>query len=214
LNIIDYIVIYGDPTSAKLWEELTLIIDKQFTHKSGLKLNISCTCIDSGGHHTQAVYDYVKSNSTRRVFAVKGSSQAGKPIVGKPILAGKQRAKLFPVGVDTAKEVVYSRLKISAVGAGYCHFPITREAEYFKQLTAEKQVVRYVKGFAKREWIKTRTRNEALDCRVYALAALQILNPDFELLAKNIEMKSRNIKRETKPKKSENSWVNVEDKWI
>ncbi|MDX1949903.1 MAG: phage terminase large subunit family protein [Rickettsiales bacterium] len=212
---VDYIVIYGDPTSAKIWEELTLIIDKQFTHKSGIKLNISCTCIDSGGHHTQAVYDYVKNNNTRRVFAVKGSSQAGKPIVGKPILAGKQRAKLFSVGVDTAKEVIYSRLKITKLGAGYCHFPITRGSEYFKQLTAEKQVTRYVKGFAKREWIKVRTRNEALDCRVYSLAALQILNPDFELLAKNIEMKSRNIRKETRKQKSNSdSWVNTEGNWL
>ena len=30
---------------------------------------------------------------------------------------------LFAVGVDSAKELLYSRLKIKEDGAGYCHFP-------------------------------------------------------------------------------------------
>ena len=45
--------------------------------------------------------------------------------------------------------------------------------EYFEQLTAEKQALRYVKGFPVREWVKKQSaRNEALDCLVYAYAAL------------------------------------------
>ena len=42
--------------------------------------------------------------------------------------------------------------------------------EYFKQLTAEQLVTRIVKGYPKREWQKTRDRNEVLDCRIYARA--------------------------------------------
>ena len=66
---------------------------------------------------------------------------------------------------------------------GRCHWPKNEEVyseEYFRQLTAEKCVTRYVKGFPKREWVKTRPRNEALDCRVYAHVALLIINPNFK----------------------------------
>jgi phage terminase large subunit GpA-like protein len=71
-------------------------------------------------------------------------------------------------------------LAIADAGPGYCHFPEDREEEWFHQLTAEKLMTRYVKGFPVREWHKTRPRNEALDCRGYALAALKILNPSFK----------------------------------
>jgi phage terminase large subunit GpA-like protein len=54
---------------------------------------------------------------------------------------------------------------------GYCHYP-KYDAEYFKQLTAERLVtVKDKRGFPHREWRKLRERNEALDCRVYARAA-------------------------------------------
>ena len=35
-----------------------------------------------------------------------------------------------------------------------------------------------VKGYAKRQWQKTRERNEALDCRIYARAAAIALGVD------------------------------------
>ena len=37
-------------------------------------------------------------------------------------------------------------------------------------------------GRQKSEWKKIRKRNEALDCAVYATAALELLNPNFEYL--------------------------------
>jgi phage terminase large subunit GpA-like protein len=57
------------------------------------------------------------------------------------------------------------------------HFP-EYNAEYFKQLTAEQLVTKIVKGYPKRIWQKTRDRNEALDCRVYARAAAIALGVD------------------------------------
>jgi phage terminase large subunit GpA-like protein len=62
----------------------------------------------------------------------------------------------------------------SPVGAS--HFPQDYPEEYFKQLTAESLVQTKMKsGAVKFEWKKSRERNEALDCRVYALAALYVL---------------------------------------
>jgi phage terminase large subunit GpA-like protein len=80
------------------------------------------------------------------------------------------------IGVDAGKAALYDRLKIGKPGPGYCHFPIGRDLEYFEQLTAEKKFTRYHNGFPKQEWRKpANARNEALDARNYAYAALHAL---------------------------------------
>ena len=204
---LDYRIIYGDPARPELWQDLDAILEKAIEHKSGTILRIACVCIDSGGHHTQSVYAYCKKRQLRRVFAIKGSSIAGKPIVSRPSVSNRMRVKLFSIGTDTAKEMIYSRLKITELSAGYCHFPADRDEQYFKQLTAEKLVTHYHKGFPVRKWEKPKgRRNEALDCRVYALAALHILNPDLECLAKKMANNSRNINNTNKPPKRSSTW--------
>jgi len=106
----------------------------------------------------------------------------GKAIVGRPSKNNVGKIRLFPVGVDTTKELVYARLRISEPGPGYCHFPARYDDEYFDQLTAEQVVTRFSKGFRKREWKKVRARNEALDLRVYAIAAYALLNTNINAL--------------------------------
>lgn len=191
---LDYRIIYGDPARAEVWQDLDAILEQPIKHAAGINLRIAATCVDSGGHHAQEVYAYCKKRHLRRVFAVKGSSIAGKPIVSRPTIANRMRVKLFAVGTDTAKEMIYSRLKITEPGFGYCHFPANRDEQYFKQLTAEKLVTYYHKGFPVRKWEKPAgRRNEALDCRVYALAALHILNPDLEQLQIKNNNKAENL---------------------
>lgn len=177
---LQYHVLYGDPSTPQMWAKLDELLLATYHHPLGIDMVIRSTCIDSGGHHTRAVYNYAKTRAGHRVFAIKGVGGEGKPLVGRPSKNNIGKVPLYPVGVDTAKEIHYSRLKITEPGPGYCHFPADRDEEYFKQLTAEKQVTRYHKGFPKREWIKTRTRNEALDVRVYAIAALSILNVNMD----------------------------------
>ena len=92
---------------------------------------------------------------------------------------------LFPVGVDTAKDLLFARLRIKEEGAGYIHFHDDLNEEYFRQLTAEKIITKYTRGYKKRIFQKIRPRNEALDCFVYAIAAYAILNVDINALADN-----------------------------
>jgi len=181
---IEYHVLYGDPSSPALWAKLDDIILATYEHPSGEPMLIRATCIDSGGHHTRAVYNYAKTRAGHRVFAIKGVGGEGKPIVGRPSRNNIGKIPLYPIGVDTAKELHYARLRIDEPGGGYCHFQSKRDDEYFRQLTAEKQVVRYHKGYPTRAWIKTRTRNEALDVRVYAIAAFHILNINIDSIVK------------------------------
>jgi phage terminase large subunit GpA-like protein len=185
---IDYRVLWGDPGQQEIWTMLSDALQQTYEHESGDRLHIAAACIDSGGHHTQHVYEFCRGRQARRIFAVKGLAGAGRPIVSAPMRrrSGRNRrpVELFQVGVDEAKGLIYSRLRLKERGPGYCHFPMRPEydEEYFAQLTAEKVVTRFHRGFARREWVKTRPRNEALDCRVYALAALYILNPSWDAL--------------------------------
>ena len=171
---VDYKVLWGDPSVPDTWAQLDSYLSTRFAHETlAAGLTIEAACLDTGGHHTLAAYAFCKGRERRRIWAIKGG--AGKrPIWPKrPSKANKGKVSLFTVGVDAAKEAIYARLKKSESGSGSCHFPMDRDAQYFEQLTAERIRTRYVKGFPQRYWWKTDgRRNEALDCRVYAYAAL------------------------------------------
>ena len=177
-----YHTLYGDPSTAELWLRLDDVLKTPFIHPITGEMICRSACVDSGGHYTQQVYNYCRTRAGRRIFAIKGIGGEGRPIVGRPSKSNIGKVNLFPIGVDTAKEVVMARLRIKEPGEGYCHFPTGRSEEYYRMLTSEKRVVKYYKGRPKNEWVKTRTRNEALDCRVYGTAALSILNLNLESL--------------------------------
>lgn len=185
---IAFVVLHGDPARPNIWERLDDVLIRTWDHVTGVKIGIACATIDSGGHYTQQVYKFVKPRESRRVYAIKGRGGSGTPVVGRPSRNNLGKIHLFTVGVDTAKEVTFARLKNNEPGAGYVHFPIKPEfdEEYFQQLTAEQSVIRYRKGRPYHEWVKVRARNEALDIAVYNLAALHILNPNFQALSKRL----------------------------
>jgi phage terminase large subunit GpA-like protein len=143
--------------------------------------------VDSGGHFTNSVYQYCKKNMGRRIFAIKGVGGEGKPISGRPSRNNVAKCPLFSIGVDTIKDIVFARLRINEEGSGYVHFSDVLSDEYFKQLTAEKVVTKYHRGFKKRIYEKIRPRNEALDCMVYAIASYAILGVNVKALAHKIE---------------------------
>lgn len=207
---VEYRTIWGDPLTPDPWEELEELLDETFTHESGAQMRISSTCVDTGGTsgYTQAAYDWLKGKTGRRIFGIKGGGTWGSPVVAAPSRrqSGRKARKvdLFMVGVDEAKQVIMRRLGQTVPGPGYCHFPEERDEDYFKQLTAEKLTLRYVKGQPIREWKKhDKARNEALDCRVYAYAALKILQPSFKRLAERYKVEETATSREEWAKKSE-----------
>lgn len=184
--LIDQVQLWGDPGQPDVWRSLEeTLFNQTFAHEHGATLRVACTCVDSGGHHTEAVYRWVRQHRSRRVYAVKGVGGEGRPLVGRPSKANKWGVKLIPVGTDTAKDAIFARLRILPAESpegpeptpGLMHFPDWADPEYFAQLTAEKVVTRYHMGRQRRTYEKTRPRNEALDLEVYAMAALIILGP-------------------------------------
>jgi phage terminase large subunit GpA-like protein len=157
------------------WYELDRFLKNTFAHESGQTMKIECVGVDTNFETNQA-YQFCYARRARRVFAVRGGSAHGTEIVSKPTFGNRYRLPLFTVSPDTCKEVIYARLRIKDKGPGYMHFPSWVDPEYAAQLTAETAIRKYVKGKGSiRTWVKKRERNEALDCEVYALAALHIL---------------------------------------
>ena len=194
---LEYHTLQGDPTSPTVWADLDSILKQTYEHPSGVELSIRAVAIDSG-HHTQQVYNFVKPREGRRIMAIKGVGGEGKPLLGRPTKNNIAKVRLYPVGSNTVKELLFSRLKISEVGAGFCHFPENYDEEYFRQLTAEKKVTKYVKGFPRSEFVKTRARNEALDVRCYALSAYSALNTNINKIAERIRLRAEQLKDDDK----------------
>ena len=177
---IYYTELWGDPNSPEVWTALDQIIDAQYEAENSQPLRIVSACVDSQGHRTQAVYNYCRTRFPKTI-AIQGVGGDNKPILGvAPSLVdvdfGGEKIKdgchLWSIGSYQAKVTIYARLKMAGMGAGVYHWPETTTDEYFKQLTAEKLKLKYVKGFAHYEWTKEPGKeNHALDCEVYAYAA-------------------------------------------
>jgi phage terminase large subunit GpA-like protein len=170
---IAYHVIPGDVTRNEVWDHLEGLLLAEYLHASGLPMRIVATCIDCG-FKDATVLRFTRDRYNRRVYAIKG--RAGESPIWPRKPSRKNQTPFFMIGVDAAKAAIYDRLKIGKPGPGHCHFPMGRDLEYFEQLTAEKKYTRYHNGFPKQEWRKpANARNEALDARNYAYAALYAL---------------------------------------
>ena len=188
--LLDHQEIYGDPSRQELWKQLDEVVLREWPHAVGPAMRPDVVAIDSGGHFTAEVYQYARERARQGVVAIKGQSQRGKPPIGKGSKVDvnhqgrtlKRGAVVYLVGGDTVKTTLFGRLKHSEQGAGFLHFHMGTTGEYFEQLTAEKQVLRYNRGgFPTREWVKKPSaRNEALDCLVYAYAALNLMYQRFD----------------------------------
>ena len=213
--VLDHMEIYGDPGQQKVWQQLDEIILKPVAHEMAQPVKIMATAIDSGGHFTSEVYAYCRDRRAHNVFAIKGQSQRGKAPIGKPTKVDlnwkgrtiKSGAEVYPVGSDTIKSTIFARLKLNEPGPGYLHFHAELPGDYFDQLTAEKLVTRYVKGFPVREWTKkSGARNEALDVMVYNYAALQWLYTRYNRRTCWDQWeKSLNITTKTEPSAEQNA---------
>lgn len=178
----DYAVLYGDPSSKELQQQLDAYLARTYAHESGKELAVSAVAIDTGSNlYTETIYAYCKARLARRFYAIKGRGGAGLPVLVNQSSNNKHKVMLFTLGVDAIKAMFYQRLAIEQPGAGYCHFPIERDQQYFYGLTSERIVKKYSMGQEKPAFIHDRSiPNEPLDCRVYATAALHILNPSWK----------------------------------
>ncbi len=176
---IAYEVFPGDPNEPEFWDTVDAYLKREWYRADGRPFKLTAGCIDTGGANTQAVYNFVKGKKRRGIFGIKGASETGgvrKPIWPPTLKLTKTRQSYNPIiiGTATAKDSIRQRLHQETPGSGYMHFPADRDRNYFAQLTAERLI--WSKSRKYKVWDCPKNRaNEALDCRVYAFAALVAL---------------------------------------
>ena len=174
---LGYRKIIGDPSDPSIWNELRAALTETFVHPIFGEMAWRAGAIDSGGHYTQKVYDF--ATSVPKLLAIKGVEGLGKPIWGTRLKNTLSGAEAYPVGVDTAKELVVARLKVRDPDKpGYCRWPADYEDSYFLGLTAEELRTTYTRGHRVLRWHKIRPRNEPFDVRVYNTAVYEMMGVD------------------------------------
>lgn len=178
---IDYHVIYGKPDDEKTRKALAdYLVEAKFTNHFGREMKIEATAIDTGGHHTHTIYQFVRESARyglHRVMACKGASTYGRAILGKPSLQDvntkgqviKKGVALYMIGADTAKHLLYSRLNGDSdkdPSERKVRFSTELPPEYFDGLVSE------VYNPRKNQWeLKKGKRNEQLDTWILSVAA-------------------------------------------
>jgi phage terminase large subunit GpA-like protein len=176
---IEHRVFRGDPGRVgpgSIWADHDELLKASYGTDDGRRLGVEACCVDSGGHYTEQVYRYCAQRKRLRVWAIKGAGGQGRLVWPRqPGRGAKVKVDVWLIGVDTVKDVLYGRMrKVTEAGPGYVHLDATTDEAWLEQLTSETVVYRLMMGRKTRLW-KPRTagsRQEALDCTVYAYAAM------------------------------------------
>lgn len=207
---LGYKVLYGSLLQTSIWRRLDEMLLTEFKHPLCGKLKVAAVFIDEG-HAQSKVFAFTRPRSGRRIFAIKGSSRLGVQIVGAPTKVGRPPVWHYMLGTHEAKDTIYQRLELvqeegqTTYPIGYMHYPDTEEygPEYFSGLVAEDATLkRGLDG----DWYRffecpKGVRNEPLDCRVYAVAAERMLNPDYDSISRKMlaQAEARRIEKVVGP---------------
>lgn len=225
---LGYVVLPGDYTKmyqqGRPWayDPLEGLLTRQFVREDGLKMTVAAGGFDTGYAPAQrALYQYLRPRFGRRYYACKGASTPWAPVWarGRP----DERIRLFILGTNRLKALIYQRATISVPGPGYMHIPRTDDysEEWFKQLLAENSYTKRDRGvemqifqMPKSPSDDSSSHNEALDIRVLAHAALYIRGPvQWGALQKQLQEQAAELKgnapkkEEPRQKKSRSEWL-------
>lgn len=181
----------GDPSQSEVWQALRDRLDKPVQREGGGSLRVLRCGVDTG-YNTAAVYAQLRRLHDPRILPLKGADRMGAtvPITGPTSVDVTERGakvrgglKLWTLSASQLKGELYRRLWLSRSDEGFppgwVHLPKWAPVEALKQLVAEQLVtVKDKHGRHRQEWRPLRERNEALDCAVYARAALWIAGAD------------------------------------
>lgn len=190
-------IIMGRPDDLETWKQLDDVLTHVFRFENGRGLRISMTFIDEGGHFTMEVRQQCRARLSKKIFCIKGMPGQDTPYTAPP---KKQKIMIqnvligtcwqYQIGVDSGKEIIMDNLKVQTPGPKFCHFPKRDDygSGYFKGLLSEVKVYDPNK---KKPWqwkkIPGHERNEALDCRNYALAAFKALPVDLDAIDRRLK---------------------------
>ena len=174
---IDYEIFEGNPDEPEVWQRVDAYLLRKWYRYDGRAFIVEAACIDSGGHNAQKVYEFAKARLGRRVYAVKGESARNgqrSPIwpTKKPSARTKQQFRPVIVGVNSARTRSIGAWRERSLAPDICIF---RMIGILAISRSSRQSVLWSSspGAQVLVWeLPDGKRNEALDCRVYAYAAL------------------------------------------
>jgi phage terminase large subunit GpA-like protein len=186
--LIDRIIIMGRHDEEETLQRVDEVIHRRYQRENGTEISISRIAWDTGGIDPDIVYKRSRMHGLFWLIPIKGASTYGKPVADMPRKRNKKGVYLTEIGTDTAKEQIYHRLSLVPDGEEPCpgaiHLPNNPEVfdlAEAQQLTAEELTEKEEKGKKRLLWDNKGRRNEALDCCVYALAALRISKARFQI---------------------------------
>ena len=220
--LIDYSEIIGDPLEDTTWDILESYLGTTYAHPLGGTIACKLACIDTG-YLTQDVYQQVKRR--RSWYAIKGKG-GDRAIVSRPSWQElnwqgkvlKRGIKLYTLGVDKAKEVLYSRSKIKPGRDKAVNLPKGLDDRWCQGFCSEVQVLKTIGGQTVARWEKLQgVANEPLDTAIYAMTAAELCG------ATRLDWEKERLKRETAkdapppPQADQKKWVTGQEKskrWV
>lgn len=191
-------IIMGRPDDDATWDKLDeMVFDRVLHFGNGVGLKMSMSFVDEGGHFTQDVRMRCRQRIGKHVFCIKGIPGPDRPYTAPPkqmkivvnqVIVGY--CWQYQIGVDSGKQIIMDNLAVQTPGQKYCHFPLRDDygSAYFAGLLSERLVYKTNK---RQPWVWEKIpgheRNEALDCRNYAMAAFKALPKDLDKIARMLK---------------------------
>lgn len=200
--VLGHRVIWGEWDADETWAELDTALQERFPHALGGRIGVDAAAVDAGdGTTMNRVTAFCQPRTRRRVMAIKGAP-GNRPLIDRAGSKTKTGARLWIVGVDTAKTQLFARLS----RGGSIRLSTDLPRVWHEQVASERAVLRYRRGQPVRSFERIPGRRaEALDCLVYAVAARNMIRPDWD--ARRQELATPDQPRRKAGPVLESSWM-------
>jgi phage terminase large subunit GpA-like protein len=183
-----YSQIRGDTSKPEVWANAKQLLTKQYRHPTGRMLSPYLVFVDAA-YKPDMAYRFVRQQMPN-AMAIRGAS--GYAPVGQANVTRSvgDNNRLLLIKIDGVKTTIRDLLQITEPGAGCQHFPENIQCgfdEYFFNTLVNSEKLKQ-NGNSAPTWVKktSETRNEGLDLYVYAFAACEFANPNWDAVARNM----------------------------
>ena len=200
--LLEHKIINGAPDDPATWAALeSYLAGCVFPHPGGASLALfekGSRCMVDAGHWDQHVLPWTFAHQSQGVAASQGSPTINAPLLGKPRLSSSPKARIYPLGVNQAKDIIYARLSLSPPTAGdpyppgFVHLNAACTPGFADGMTCEYGKEEIFRGEMFTRYVNPPgKRNEPLDTYVYAMAAMLAINPRFDRIRENMEKRAK-----------------------
>lgn len=186
---LEYGVLPGRADEPDVWEMVDELLDRTWHLANGRTMKAAVAFMDAGGNYWDDVMEQCYKRRHKRIYPIKGDNKDSGPLVRHTKSTGKGQ-NWFQLNVFVGKRAVLHNAGVTEPGPRYMHFPDDPDRgydeHYFRGLISEQVKLVKKKGVYVEEWVKTYTRNEALDVNNYARCAFKGFRIDLDACEKKL----------------------------